>query len=101
VLQRISRALVWVDGEAVGEIGHGWLVFLGVRDDDTTATKPDVFFAEKMAHLRCFDDAYGETILIGPGRWRAVLLVSQFTLFADTRQPGSPTIGAMRRVVGT
>jgi D-tyrosyl-tRNA(Tyr) deacylase len=89
VCQRVSRASVTVDRETVGEIGLGWLVLLGVgpRDDDATAAR----MADKIVGLRVFEDEAGKmnrSVLDVGG---AVLLVSQFTLYADTsrgRRPG-------------
>jgi D-tyrosyl-tRNA(Tyr) deacylase len=89
VCQRVSRASVAVDGETVGEIGLGWLVLLGVgpRDDEATAAR----MADKIVGLRVFEDEAGKmnrSVLDVGG---AVLLVSQFTLYADTsrgRRPG-------------
>lgn len=89
VCQRVSRASVTVDGAVVGTIGHGWLVLLGVgpRDDAATAAR----MADKIVGLRVFEDDAGKmnrSILDVGG---SVLLVSQFTLYADTsrgRRPG-------------
>ena len=89
VCQRVIRARVVVDGEVVGEIGHGWMVLLGVgpHDDEQTAAR----IADKIVGLRVFEDEAGKmnrSVLDVGG---AVLLVSQFTLYADTsrgRRPG-------------
>jgi D-tyrosyl-tRNA(Tyr) deacylase len=89
VCQRVSRASVTVDGEVVGAIVHGWLVLLGVgpRDDAAVAAR----IADKIVGLRVFEDEAGKmnrSVLDVGG---AVLLVSQFTLYADTsrgRRPG-------------
>jgi D-tyrosyl-tRNA(Tyr) deacylase len=73
----------------VGEIGHGWLVLLGVGHDDTSVLADQL--AEKIALLRCFEDAQGKTNLSILDVGGQVLLVSQFTLYADTsrgRRPG-------------
>jgi D-tyrosyl-tRNA(Tyr) deacylase len=89
VLQRVSQASVVVDGETVGQIGHGWLVLLGVGHADTPATASAL--ADKVAGLRCFEDADGKTNLSILDVGGAVLVVSQFTLYADTsrgRRPG-------------
>jgi D-tyrosyl-tRNA(Tyr) deacylase len=89
VLQRVSDARVSVDGRVVGEIGQGWLVLLGIGHADTAATAAQL--AEKVAYLRCFEDADGKTNLSLLDIDGAVLLVSQFTLYADTtrgRRPG-------------
>jgi D-tyrosyl-tRNA(Tyr) deacylase len=89
VLQRVSQARVTVDDEVVGEIGLGWLVLVGVGHGDTSA-KADAL-AERIANLRCFADAQDKTNLSLLDVGGAVLLVSQFTLYADTsrgRRPG-------------
>src|SRR5579864_1200931 len=89
VLQRVSEARVAVDGASVGEIGRGWLVLLGVGHGDTEAVADGL--AEKAAGLRCFEDANGKTNLAAADVGAEWLVVSQFTLYADTsrgRRPG-------------
>jgi D-tyrosyl-tRNA(Tyr) deacylase len=89
LLQRVSRASVDVDGQCVGEIRLGWLVLLGVGRGDTEAIADGL--ADKIVGLRCFEDAQGKTNLSILDAGGAVLLVSQFTLYADTsrgRRPG-------------
>ena len=88
LLQRTSGASVAVDGEVVGSIGPGLVVFVGVgpADDEGTADA----LARRITELRIFRDGEGRTnsSLIDVGG--AVLLVSQFTLFADTRRGRRP-----------
>src|SRR5260370_36438953 len=89
LLQRVSRASVVVDVQTIGQIGHGWLVLLGVGHGDTPETASAL--ADKVAGLRCFEDADGKTNLSILDVGGAVLVVSQFTLYADTsrgRRPG-------------
>ena len=89
VLQRVSDARVEVVGQIVGSIGKGWLVLLGVGHGDTRAIADQL--AEKIALLRCFEDANGKTNLSILDVGGQVLLVSQFTLYADLtrgRRPG-------------
>lgn len=89
VLQRVTEARVTVDGQTVGEIGRGWLVLLGVGHGDTPDTA--LALADKAAGLRCFEDAGGKTNLSAADVGAAWLVVSQFTLYADTsrgRRPG-------------
>lgn len=89
VLQRVTEARVEVDGQVVGAIGRGWLILLGVGHADTTAVADQL--ADKVAQLRCFEDAAGKTNLSIRDIGGAVLLVSQFTLYADMsrgRRPG-------------
>jgi len=89
LLQRASRASVRAGSEVVGEIGRGLLVFVGVgpADDDATADA----LARRIAELRIFDDAEGRTNLSLLDVGGEALVVSQFTLYADTsrgRRPG-------------
>src|SRR3954447_6821408 len=89
VLQRVTRASVEVEGAEVGRIGRGWLVLLGVARTDDDA---DVdWLADKVAHLRAFEDEQGKmnrsVIEVGGG----VLVVSQFTLLGDCRTGRRPS----------
>ena len=89
LLQRVTEARVVVDGETVGQIGRGWLVLLGVGHGDTAAIAEAL--ADKVVGLRCFEDEQGKTNLAIKDVDGAVLLVSQFTLYADVsrgRRPG-------------
>lgn len=83
VIQRVSRGKVTVEGRVTGQIGAGVMVLLGVgAGDDTAAAK---YLAEKTAHLRIFEDAEGKmnrSVIESGG---AALVVSQFTLYGDTR----------------
>ena len=93
VIQRVTRARVSVGGEVIGQIGRGLLVFVGVNRDDG----PDdaASFAAKVAALRIFEDDSGKTNLsiadIGPAGNAALLVVSQFTLYADARKGNRPS----------
>ena len=88
LLQRTSGASVTVDGETVGSIGSGLVVLLGVGPADDEATADAL--ARRITELRIFRDGEGRTnsslIEVGGG----VLLISQFTLFADTRRGRRP-----------
>ncbi|MDQ3809409.1 MAG: D-aminoacyl-tRNA deacylase [Chloroflexota bacterium] len=89
LLQRVVHAQVTVGEEVVGEIGRGWLVLLGVGHGDSPAIADQL--ADKVALLRCFEDAQGKTNLSILDVGGEVLLVSQFTLYADLsrgRRPG-------------
>ena len=88
VVQRVSRASVRVDGEVVGAVGGGLLVLLGVRHEDTTETAERL--AAKVARLRIFanDDGRFDRSLLDVGG--EALVVSQFTLLADTSRGNRP-----------
>ena len=88
VLQRTTGARVRVDGAIVGEIGPGLVVLLGVGPDDTEGIAGDL--ARKAAELRIFRDDDGRTnrSLLDTGG--SALVISQFTLFADTRRGRRP-----------
>lgn len=88
LLQRVSRAEVRVDETVVGAIGNGLVVFLGVgpADDDAVADA----LARRITELRIFRDAAGRTNLAIAEAAGSVLVVSQFTLFADTRRGRRP-----------
>jgi D-tyrosyl-tRNA(Tyr) deacylase len=89
VIQRVRHAQVVVDGETVGQIGQGFLVLLGVGKDDT---EEDVrYTATKIAGMRVFTDAEGKFNLALGDVGGSVLLVSQFTLLADTRKGRRPS----------
>ena len=87
LVQRVSRASVDVDGRRVAEIGPGLLVLLGVTHDDSAADADRL--ADKVRALRIFPDADGR--MNEPlGDARAVLCVSQFTLYGDARKGNRP-----------
>jgi D-tyrosyl-tRNA(Tyr) deacylase len=89
VIQRVQRAAVEVEGEVVGRIGPGLLVLLGVGKDDTEEDAR--FMAGKIANMRIFSDAEGKFNLALADVGGSVLLVSQFTLYADTRRGRRPS----------
>lgn len=84
LIQRVSEALVKVDGEVVGEIGHGLLVLLGVEKDDDEAKANRLM--EKVATYRVFNDKDDKMNLNVQQVAGSVLVVSQFTLPADTKK---------------
>ncbi len=92
VIQRVSRAKVVVDGETVGEIGRGLLVFLGVAQADTQADAD--YVADKMTGLRIFEDDEGRMNRAVAELGGAVLVVSQFTLYGDVRRGKRPSFDA-------
>lgn len=88
LLQRVTRAEVRVDGEVVGRIGRGLLVLVGVAPGDDAATAEAL--ARRVVELRIHEDAAGRTNLALADVRGAVLAVSQFTLYADTRRGRRP-----------
>ena len=92
VIQRVTRASVSVDGETVGSIGAGLLVLLGVADGDGPEEARRL--AEKTAELRVFADGEGKFNLSLLGTGGEALVVSQFTLLADTRKGRRPSFTA-------
>ena len=89
VVQRVSEASVTVDGRTVGAIGRGFLVLLGVTHVDGEAEA--VWLARKIAGLRIFEDEAGKFNRSLADEDGAVLVVSQFTLYGDTRKGRRPS----------
>jgi D-aminoacyl-tRNA deacylase len=94
LVQRVTRARVTVSGEMTGDIGPGFLLLAGVTLDDTPAEAD--LLARKVAHLRVFDDADGNLNrsaldLLEAGEPIGMLVVSQFTLYADCRKGRRPS----------
>lgn len=89
VLQRVSRAKVSVEGSVTGEIGNGILVLLGVATDDDETDA--VYLVDKIVRLRIFDDENGKMNLSLTDVAGELLVVSQFTLYADTRKGRRPS----------
>ncbi len=89
VLQRVSQASVSVDGETVGRIGPGLLVLLGVGRGDTDQDAETL--ARKIVELRVFQDDAGKMNLSLKETRGSLLVVSQFTLYGDTRKGRRPS----------
>ncbi len=89
VLQRVTRASVEVDGQIVGQIGRGIVVFVGIAGEDTESDA--VLLADKIVNLRLLPDAEGKFNVSALDAGAALLLVSQFTLLADTRKGRRPS----------
>ncbi|WP_166828022.1 D-aminoacyl-tRNA deacylase [Thalassoroseus pseudoceratinae] len=92
VVQRVTEASVTVEDETVGQIGHGFLVLLGVGQDDTEADAD--YLAQKIVGLRVFEDDAGKMNrgLLDVGG--ELLVVSQFTLWGDCRKGRRPSFVA-------
>ena len=88
VVQRVTRARVTVDGATIGEIDSGLLVYLGIGPQDSEHEVEWV--ARKVAELRIFPDEQGRFDRSVEDAGGAVLIVSQFTLYADTRRGRRP-----------
>ncbi len=88
VLTRVLSASVTIDGEKTAEIGKGFLVLLGVHTDDTTEQAKKM--ADKICGLRIFEDENGKMNINPKDAGAKLLIVSQFTLYADcsSRRPG-------------
>lgn len=89
IIQRVSRASVTVDGEVIGEIGKGFLVLIGIGREDTKK-EADVL-VRKMCGLRIFEDTDGKTNLALQDVKGEVLLISQFTLYANCKKGNRPS----------
>lgn len=89
VIQRVTQADVTIDGNIYSEIGKGFLVLIGVSDEDTEAVADKMI--KKLIGLRIFEDADGKTNLALKDVDGSLLLVSQFTLYADCRKGNRPS----------
>ena len=89
VVQRVTQASVTVDGELLGRIGKGFLILLGVADGDTRQMAEKM--ADKICRLRIFEDENGKTNLSLEDVEGELLVVSQFTLYADCRKGNRPS----------
>ena len=114
-VQRVTEASVTIDGEKVAEIGQGYLVLLGVTHTDTEKSADEI--ADRIVKLRIFEDENGKVNKSIEDVRGSVIVVSQFTLYADTahgRRPGFPnaarpelanplyerTVANLRRLLG-
>ena len=89
VIQRVKQASVKVEGGVIGEIEKGYLVLIGVSDKDTEAVADKMI--KKMIGLRIFEDAEGKTNLSLADVGGSLLLVSQFTLYANCKKGNRPS----------
>lgn len=89
VVQRVKHASVTIDGNVHGKIGQGFLVLVGIADTDTEEIADKMI--RKMAGLRIFEDEKGKTNLSLADVAGELLLVSQFTLYADCKKGNRPS----------
>ena len=89
VIQRVSEGNVTVDGERVAEIGKGLVILLGIAPDDSMVVAEEL--ADKVAHLRIFEDEAGKMNLSILEIEGSAIVVSQFTLYADTSRGRRPS----------
>ena len=89
VIQRVTEAACKVDGTVTGSIQKGFLVFIGISDTDTTAIADKL--VSKLLGLRIFEDAAGKTNLSLKDVDGSLLLISQFTLYANCKKGNRPS----------
>lgn len=89
VIQRVTASSVTINGEIRGRIGKGFLVLIGVGNEDTVETADKMI--RKMINLRIFEDENGKTNLGLKDVGGELLLISQFTLYADCRRGNRPS----------
>lgn len=89
LIQRVSQASVTVEGQTISKIGKGLLILLGVGQNDGEAEA--TFLSEKAANLRVFEDAEGKTNLSVLDVKGEAIVVSQFTLYANTSKGRRPS----------
>lgn len=89
VVQRVTHASVTVDGTVIGKIGQGFMVLIGVSNEDTRETADKM--VKKLLGLRIFEDENGKTNLDLHTVGGSLLLISQFTLYADCRHGNRPS----------
>ena len=89
VIQRVSESEVKVDGQVIGKIGKGFMVLIGVCDSDTREIADKM--VKKMLGLRIFEDEEGKTNLSLDTVGGSLLLISQFTLYANCKKGNRPS----------
>lgn len=89
VIQRVNHAAVAVDGKTIGKIGKGLLIFLGVGNEDTKEICDK--FIDKISKMRIFEDENGKTNLSIKDVNGELLVISQFTLYADCKKGNRPS----------
>ena len=89
VIQRVTHASCTIGGEVTGKIGKGFMVLIGIAQDDTVEIADKM--VKKMCQLRIFEDAEGKTNLDLASVGGELLLISQFTLYADCHKGNRPS----------
>ena len=89
VIQRVTRSSASVDGTTIGKIGKGFLVLIGISQEDTQETADRL--VKKMTGLRIFEDENGKTNLSLADVGGELLLISQFTLYANCKKGNRPS----------
>lgn len=89
VIQRVTESNVKVDGKVIGQIGKGFMVLIGVADSDTKEIADKM--VKKMTGLRIFEDEEGKTNLSLDAVGGELLLISQFTLYANCKKGNRPS----------
>jgi D-tyrosyl-tRNA(Tyr) deacylase len=95
LIQRVTSGKVTVEGKTVSEIGHGMVILLGIGHEDTEEQAR--FLAEKIATLRIFEDPAGKFNLSILDVSGSAIVVSQFTLYGDTRKGRRPSFSEAAR----
>jgi D-aminoacyl-tRNA deacylase len=95
IIQRVTKASVSVDGELVGKIGAGLVALVGVADDDTE--RDAAYLADKITNLRIFADEASKFNRSALEIKAEILIISQFTLLADTRKGRRPSFESAAR----
>lgn len=89
VIQRVSQAQVEIDGQLIGKIGTGFMILLGIHTEDTS--EDVAYLVRKISKLRVFEDSEGKMNLDIQAAGGAILSISQFTLYADTKKGNRPS----------
>ncbi len=89
ILQKVQRGQVTVNGQIVGEIGAGYVILLGITHQDSMTEVQKL--AQKTVHLRVFEDEQGKLNLSALDTGAEILVISQFTLFADAKKGRRPS----------
>ena len=89
VIQRVQQASVAVDGKTIGEIQKGFMTLIGISKDDTTETADKMI--RKMTAMRIFEDENGKTNLALADVGGSLLLISQYTLYANCKKGNRPS----------